>query len=187
MCDTESVIITMCKVVPQNSYSGAGMIVDGAPVWHSVSRRGAGCCLSRLQKLKQNGRLLYCSYQLDSNFSLFIFSWRDLKNLLTVAVIHFFGVTNWLYTTRQSDEGVQTSHWCLACFFNRELVNRGRNRLTMLTRMIAIGQWINESLFDWWFLVFIMRDLHLIGIMLWCGDLSFEQSYPHIFQENVDI
>ena len=48
-----------------------------------------------------------------------------------MAAIHFFGVTNWLYTTRQSDEGVQTSHWCLACFFNRELVNRGRDRLTM--------------------------------------------------------
>ena len=41
---------------------------------------------------------------------------RDLKNLLTVAAIHFFSVTNWLYTTRQSDEGVQTSNWCLACF-----------------------------------------------------------------------
>ena len=48
--------------------------------------------------------------------------------LLTVAAIHFFSVTNWLYTTRQSDEGVQTSHWCLACFFNKQLV-----RLTMLT------------------------------------------------------
>ena len=23
----------------------AGIDVDGAPVWHSVSRRGAGCCL----------------------------------------------------------------------------------------------------------------------------------------------
>ena len=34
-----------------------------------------------------------------------------------MAAIHFFSVTNLLYTTRQSDEGVQTSHWCLACFF----------------------------------------------------------------------
>ena len=50
-----------------------------------------------------------------------------------MAAIHFFGVTKWLYTTRQPDEGVQTPHWCLACFFNRELVNRGRDRLTMLT------------------------------------------------------
>ena len=62
-----------------------------------------------------------------------MFSWRDLKNLLTVAAIHFFSFTNWLYTTRQSDEGEQTSHWCLACFFNRQLVDRGRDRLTMLT------------------------------------------------------
>ena len=75
----------------------------------------------RLRKFKENGRLLYCSYQLDSNFQLLIFSWRDLENLLTVAAIHFFSVTNWLYlyTTRQSDEGVKTSNWCLACFFNR--------------------------------------------------------------------
>ena len=29
---------------------------------------------------------------------------------------YFSGVTNWLYTTRQSDEGGQTSNWCLACF-----------------------------------------------------------------------
>ena len=64
----------------------------------------------RLQKIKQNGRLLYCSYQLVSNFQLFIFSWRDLKNLLTVAVIHFFGVTNWLYTTRQSEMRVCRHH-----------------------------------------------------------------------------
>ena len=42
----------------------------------------------RYQKFKQNGRLLYCSYQLDSNFQLFIFFLRDLKN------IHFFGGTN---------------------------------------------------------------------------------------------
>ena len=76
------------------------------------------------------------SIQLDSNFQLFIFSWRDLKNLLTMAAIHFFSVTNWLYTTRQSDEGVQTSHWRLVCFFNRQLVNRGRGRLTMLTRSL---------------------------------------------------
>ena len=27
----------------------------------------------RLQKFKQNGRRLYCSYQLDSNFQFFIF------------------------------------------------------------------------------------------------------------------
>ena len=27
-----------------------------------------------------------------------------------MAAIQFFGVTNWLYTTRQSDKGVQTSH-----------------------------------------------------------------------------
>ena len=96
--------------------------------------------VKRLQKFKQNGRRLYCSYQLDSNFQLFIFSWRDLKNLLTMAAIHFFSVTNWLYTTRRSDEGVQTSHWCLACFFNRLLVNWGRDRLTMLTRPRAVNE-----------------------------------------------
>ena len=94
----------------------------------------------RLQKFKQNSRHLYCSYQLDSNFQLFIFCWLDLKNLLTVAAIHFFNVTNWLYTTRQSDEGVQTSHWCLACFFNRQLVNWGRDRLTMLTMLTNCSQ-----------------------------------------------
>ena len=38
-----------------------------------VSRGGAGCCY-RLQKFEQNGRRLYCSYQLNSNFQLFIFS-----------------------------------------------------------------------------------------------------------------
>ena len=92
-----------------------------------------------LQKFKQNGHRLYCSYQLDSNFHLFIFSWRDLKNLITVVAIHFFSVTNWLYTTRQSDEGVKTSHWCLACFFNRQLVNRGRDRLTMLTKPLPVN------------------------------------------------
>ena len=34
---------------------------------------------------------------------------------------HFFGFTNWSYTTRQSDEGGHTSNWCLACFFNKQL------------------------------------------------------------------
>ena len=39
------------------------LMVDGA----FVSRGGAGCCY-RLQKFKQNGRRLYCSYQLDSKY-----------------------------------------------------------------------------------------------------------------------
>ena len=107
----------------ENCVSHHSEKLDGAPVWHFISRRGAGC-FYRAQKFKQNGRRLYCSYQLDSNFHLFIFSWCDLKKLFTMAAKQFFSVTNWLYATRQSDEGVQTSHWCLACFFNRQLVNR---------------------------------------------------------------
>ena len=40
----------------------------------------------RLQKFEQNERCLYCSLQLDWNFQLLIFSNRDLKNVLKVAV-----------------------------------------------------------------------------------------------------
>ena len=46
------------------------------------------------------------------------------QKLIKVAGRHFFGVTNWLHITRQSDEDGQTSNWCLTCFFNRQLVSR---------------------------------------------------------------
>ena len=53
----------------------ACLMVDGAPVWHFVSRRGAGCCLKTPEiQTKWPRRCLYCSYQLDSNFHLLIFS-----------------------------------------------------------------------------------------------------------------
>ena len=42
----------------------------------------------RFQKFEQNGRRLYCSYQLDSNFRLFKFSQLDLKNFIKLIVRH---------------------------------------------------------------------------------------------------
>ena len=46
-----------------------------------------------------------------------------------------------MYSNRKKpfDLHCQTSNWCLACFFNRQLVNRRQDQFTMLTRVFSVA------------------------------------------------
>ena len=68
-----------------------GETVDGAPVWHFVSRWGAGCCLLTTEiQTKWPPFILFLPARFEFSF-FYIFLTRPwkLENWLTVAAIHF--------------------------------------------------------------------------------------------------